>query len=121
MIADYGSEIYDPVANTSCLLPSGEGKGLPFVFGRSFDHPLVCGGGDPKTTGSSCYKWNPSSGTWNKSHTLTKPRKNHLSWTPPSGRGTYLMGGDYGKDKTTEIVNLDGTVKSGFALKYGIR
>ena len=121
MVASVRSEIYNPLTNKSCSLPYGEGKGLPSVFGRTFDHPLVCGGGKPNITGSSCFKWDSSSGTWNKSHTLKKARIYHLSWTPPSGEGTYLMGGNYGGDLTTEIVNIDGTVKWGFDLKYGIR
>ena len=117
-MVDYESEIYNPVSKKSCLLPFH--KDLPFVFKRTFDPPLVCGGRrryENETTANSCYKWN--SGTWKKSHTLLKARYAHISWTPASGEGTYLMGGAYSM-LTTEIVSLDGRVKHGFNLKYAI-
>ena len=122
-MVDYNSEIYDPVSKKSCILPRGEGKDLPFVFARTFDPPLVCGGRrryKNETTASSCYKFNFASGSWTKSHNLRFARYAHISWTPASGDGTYLMGGAYSR-KTTEIVNIEGLSRKGFNLKYDIR
>ena len=122
MLVDYNTEIYNPVSKKSCIMPKGEGQKLPFVFGRTFDPPFVCGGQEKskdEETASSCYRLNIATGYWTKSHTLRNARYAHVSWTPPSGEGTYLMGGSYSR-RTTEIVNVDGSSKKGFDLKYDI-
>ena len=119
MIVDYRTEIYNPVSNQSCMLP----KGLPYIFGRTFDPPLVCGGrysGENEPTATSCSKFNFEDGSWTQSHKLREVRYAHISWTPSSGEGTYLMGGKY-SPLTTEIVNMNGVVKEGFNLKHGLR
>ena len=101
------------------MLPNG----LSYVYGRTFDPPLVCGGikrDKNEITATSCSKFNFDDGSWTKSHELNEVRFDHISWTPSSGEGTYLMGGKY-SPLTTEIVNINGVVKKGFNLKYGIR
>ena len=111
------------MSKKSCFLPKGEGKDLPFVFGRTFDPPLVCGGKrrfKNETTASSCFKFNFGTGSWTKSHSLRNTRSHHISWTPASGEGTYLMGGENNK-RTSEIVKIDGSSKKGFDLKHDIR
>ena len=67
----------------------------------------------------TCLTW--SQGTWNVSHHMIYRRIDHVSWTPASGAGTYLMGGVFitdvpNPDKKTEIVKPDGTAEQGFDL-----
>ena len=72
----------------------------------------------------SCIQWSPDSGSWammNGFH--TKYHRAHVSWTPDTGIGTYLMGGgdrylDYLKNT---LVKPDGTKEAGFQLEYGLR
>ena len=118
------SEIYDPSTQTSCLLPNFTN----WRTGHSQDGPLLCGGGqafsDDDNTLMTCTTW--SQGTWNVSHHLTFRRQNHISWTPTSGAGTYLMGGKKSQNypdpiQKTEIVRPDGTVEQGFDLVSQIR
>ena len=61
--------------------------------------------------------WSPDSGTWDEALTLDFKRRDHVSWTPSSGTGTYLMGGGDSR-KTTTLVNNDGSQEPGFPLKY---
>ena len=117
MIVDTKTEIYNPASNKSCLLP----KVLPRnVNGRTFDPPLVCGGRTHSYTVKSCFKFNFGDGSWTKSNDLREVRYAHISWTPSSGEGTYLMGGKY-SPLTSEIVNINGVVKNGFNLKHELR
>ena len=68
----------------------------------------------------SCFKWDFGSGTWNESITLPRERERSQSWTPKSGVGTYLIGGEVNSN-TTDLVKPDGTVQQGFDLKYESR
>ena len=60
---------------------------------------------------------------WTKSHTLPESRSDHASWTPPSGKGTYLIGDWFvnPNTKTSVIVKADGSVEKGFDLKHATR
>ena len=109
------AEIYDPVTNTSCSLPQlPEGR-----IQHSQDGGLACGGLSAATW-YSCYKWRPASGTWTKAHTLRQRRYNHVSWATTSG--VYLIGGrDSPSLRTSEKLNLDGSVEEAFSLKYDTR
>ena len=75
---------------------------------------LLCGGFD---TSNTCLQWRSDTGTWEESLTLEVRREDHLSWTPSSGIGTYLMGG-YFTDLVTTLIKPDGTQEPGFPLKY---
>ena len=77
------------------------------------DGGLTCGGDDFDSP--SCLQWN--SGKWLTSHTLTERRDYHCSWTPEGNIGTFLMGGG-SHGRTTELAKPDGSVESGFSLKY---
>ena len=85
------------------------------------DGSLLCGG----YYGSHdkfCSAWNSDSGIWNwKFISLPRIRLGHTSWTPQSGVGTYLMGGESSYRDTTDLVKPDGTVQQGFNLKYDTR
>ena len=43
-----------------------------------------------------------------------------VSWTPGTGVGTYLMGGEGEDSERTTLVRPQGTQEPGFALKYDI-
>ena len=106
------AELYVPSSGVSCTLPS-----LPDnrVYHTVTEAGLLCGGSD---TEDSCILWSPDSGTWEEALTLDVKRSYHLSWTPSSGNiGTYLMGGYY-SERTTTLVNNDGSQEPGFPLKY---
>ena len=74
------------------------------------DGSLLCGG----YYGSHdkfCSEWNSDSGIWNwKFISLPRIRLGHTSWTPQSGVGTYLMGGDADSWKTN-LVKPNGRVE----------
>ena len=76
---------------------------------------LICGGGYTERT---CIQWSPDKGIWDEylNH-LDVGREVHASWTPGSGVGTYLIGGDIDRRKTT-LVTTHGTQEPGFPLKY---
>ena len=76
------------------------------------DGSLICGGDDEwENHYQSCSKWNSDSGLWNwKFVTLPRIRQSHVSWTPQSGVGTYLMGGNKDPWKTN-LVMPNGTVE----------
>ena len=81
---------------------------------------LMCGG---YFTSSSCLQWSSVNGTWEEYLTLNIRRKYHVSWTPDSDIGTYLMGG-YAKKSgktTTTLIKPDGSQEPGFSLKYATR
>ena len=109
--ADNTAELYLPSSGASCTLPS-----LPEdrAFHTVTRGGLLCGG---RYTKDSCILWSPDSGTWEEALTLDVRREEHVSWTPTSGIGTYLMGGFYSKNTTT-LVNNDGSQEPGFPLKY---
>ena len=80
------------------------------------DSGLMCGG---QYTSSICVQWSTDNGTWEEYLTLNIRRKHHVSWTPDSDIGTYLMGGYAKKSrKTTTLINPEGSQKLGFSLKY---
>ena len=75
-----------------------------FRFDHSLDGGLACGG-------QSCHLWNPETGSWDLSHTLTgSSRVIHTSWTPGPESGTYVIGG-VGSPKSVQLANTDGTVE----------
>ena len=74
-----------------------------FRSDHSLDGGLACGD-------QSCHMWNPETGSWALSHTLTgSPRYIHTSWTPGPESGTYVMGGT-SSPKSVQLANTDGTV-----------
>ena len=114
----YGSldtaELYLPSSGLSCSLPR-----LPDDRERHTvdSSGLICGGWSPVAT---CIQWSPDTGTWEELLTLDVGRWTHVSWTPNSGIGTYLMGGGYYDEgrRTTTLIRPDGTQETGFSLKY---
>ena len=79
---------------------------------------LLCGGQYTKKT---CLKWRNDIGTWEEILTLGMWRKGgHVSWTPDTGIGTYLIGGDL-YEMTTTLIKPDGTQEQGFFLNHGIK
>ena len=77
---------------------------------------LMCGG---YFTSSSCLQWSSVNGTWEEYLTLDVGRSGHVSWSPDSDIGTYLMGGDDSEaKKTTTLIKSDGSQAAGFILKY---
>ena len=114
-------EIYIPSTNTSCILPDLPDRRTY----SSLDGNLLCGGihrrPDPGAR-STCIKFDLTSGAWTYAYTLDVSRYKHISWTPKSGSGTYLMG-DYfwSKGNTTSLLKPDGTVESGFSLRWKLR
>ena len=81
----------------------------------------MCGGGSFSL--DVCLQWSPETGTWRELPTLDVRRTSHVSWTPDSGIGTYLIGGANiigGKESksTTTLIQPDGTRVPGFTLKY---
>ena len=109
--ADLSAEVFLPATSTSCKLP-----GLVLArYLHTQDNLLVCGGnnGDART---SCEEFSPATGTWARTtHTLQERRVGHVSWSVEEG--TILMGGYYSQT-TSEIVKHDGTMETGFDMKY---
>ena len=62
----------------------------------------------------------PETGIWEDFLDLDITRYGHVSWTPASGFGTFLMGGS-GDERTTTIVKPDGTQERAFMLLYDTR
>ena len=82
------AELFLPSTGTSCTLPA-----LPEArYYHTSDNNILCGG---ERTGprTSCIQLSPDDGTWKQLLTLDLERYCHVSWTPESGIGTYLMGG----------------------------
>ena len=81
----------------------------------------MCGGGFTK--GTTCLKWAPDAGTWTQSHdSLSEQRAGHVTWIPVSGKGTYLIGGfESASKRTSTIIKNDGSIETGFSLKYDTR
>ena len=106
------AELYVPLSGASCTLPS-----LPDIraYHTVSEGGLICGG---DATQDSCIMWSPDSGTWEEALILDVSRWGHVSWTPSSGNnGTYLMGGAY-SERTTTLINNDGSQEPGFPLEY---
>ena len=107
------AELYLPSSGASYPL-----SGLPdWRRYHSVDQELLCGG---SYTPDSCLQWSPDTGSWEAAITLDVWRRDHISWTPANGRGTYLMGG-YDSKSTTTLITPDGEQEPGFPLKYDTR
>ena len=108
------AELYVPSSGASCTLPSLPDHREEHTVSEG---GLLCGGYDIDTR-DSCLMWSPDSGTWEEALTLDVRRYDHVSWTPSSGNnGTYLMGGAY-SERTTTLINNDGSQEPGFPLEY---
>ena len=106
------AEIYHPDRDTPCVLPDLPGN---MRIDHTQDGSMMCGGSH---TPRSCRRWNPDCGAWDEvTNSLTQDRDSHVSWTPADGSGTYLMGGMW-SDRTSEIIDTDGNVRSSFSLKH---
>ena len=105
------AELYQPASGTSCALPQ-----LPDdrYYHTMESSGLICGGYDTEDT---CLQWSPDTGSWEELLTLDVVRFDHVSWTPGTKVGTYLMGGRY-SERTTTLIKPDGTQEQGFDLKY---
>ena len=128
------TELYVPsLPGLSCPLPS-----LP--TGRYFhtvdSSGLLCGGWESggtrnteyttlttiEYTENTCLHWRPDTGTWEDYIIFDLSDRwlvGHMTWTPESGIGTYLMGGGYpGPNPTrTTLIKPDGTQEPGFPLR----
>ena len=114
-------EIYIPSTNKSCTLPDLPDRRRY----SSLDGNLLCGGMHRKPSPgprSTCIKFDFTSGAWTSAYTLDVERWKHVSWTPQSGSGTYLMGNyNWRNANTTSLLKPDGTVESGFSLRWKLR
>ena len=105
------AELYLPSSGVSCSLPQLPGARADHTMESS---GLLCGG---EVTDDSCLQWSQDTGTWEELLTLDVGRARHVSWTPGSDIGTYLMGGNL-NEKTTTLIKPDGTQEPGFPLQY---
>ena len=104
------TELFLPSAGTLCTLPL-----LPYVrVYHTVDNNIICGGDQ---TYDTCLRWNPDIGFWEEMLTLDMERSGHVSWTPSTGIGTYLMGGFY-SSTTTTLITPEGSQEQSFPLKY---
>ena len=115
---DDTAELYLPSSGVSCSLPK-----LPGTWGRYYhtveSTGLLCGG---EYDGDTCLQWSPDTGTWQQLITLDVGRDVHVSWTPSTDIGTYLMGGSESEMmRTTTLIKPDGTQEPGFPLMYDTR
>ena len=106
------AELFLPSDGTSRTLPS-----LPETReDHTVDNHILCGGYD---TSYSCLQWSPDTGTWEELLTLDVRRMYHVSWTPASGTGTFLIGGiASGSEMTTSLITHEGGQETGFSLEY---
>ena len=107
------AELYLPSSGLSCSLPRLPDDDVR-VGHTQESSGLICGGFNSPGT---CIQWIPDTGTWEELLTLDVSRYDHVSWTPGTGVGTYLMGGGY-SERTTTLVRPEGTQEPGFPLKY---
>ena len=109
------AELYLPSSGVSCSLP----KMPDDRRFHTLEPPsgLLCGGG---STSDTCLKWSPDTGSWKELMHLDVRRSTHVSWTPGTDIGTYLIGGYY-SGRTTTLVKQDGTQEPGFTTKYNIQ
>ena len=106
-------ELYLPSSGLSCLIPVFPDS--EWRVGHTQESSgLICGGQNTKDT---CIQLSPDTGTWQEVLTLDISRYHHVSWTPGTGVGTYLMGGK-DRRKATTLIRPDGTQEPGFPLKY---
>ena len=106
------TELFVPSAGTSCTLPPLQ----PQRWYHSVDNNILCGSLETAAW-RSCLKWIPDTGSWKELLTLDVQRYGHVSWTPDTDKGTYLMGGDY-TAWTTVLIKDDGTQEPAFRLQY---
>ena len=110
------TELYLPSSGLSCKLPS-----MPDArYGHTVESTgLICGGYPTAahSQDSSCLMWNK--GSWEEYLTLKVKRRKHVSWTPGSGIGTYLIGGEESPSTTTLIAPNGTQQENPFTLKYG--
>ena len=110
----YTAELYQPASGVSCVLPQLPDDRYVHTVESS---GLLCGG---YYTRDTCLQWSPDTGTWEDLQlTLDVERGYHVSWTPDTEVGTYLMGGYNGM--TTTLIKPDGSQEPGFDLKYDTR
>ena len=107
----YTAELYLPSSGLSCSLPRLPDERYRHTVDSS---GLICGGYDTEDT---CIQWSPATGTWEELLSLDVWRYDHVSWTPGTGVGTYLIGGFY-SERTTTLLTPEGTQEPGFPLKY---
>ena len=103
------AELYVPSIGASCSLPM-----LPqyIAFHTVSESGLLCGFYE-------CLLWSPDSGSWEAAVTLDVKRSGHVSWTPISSPGTYLIGGDDDESwRTSTLITPDASQEPGFVLKY---
>ena len=114
-------ELYLPSSDVSCSLPD-----LPYetnycelgLDGHTVESSGLLCGGYPIEFHYSCLQWNKVTGTWNNL-TLDIERYGHVSWSPDTDIGTYLIGGIAQESKrTTTLIKPDGTQEPGFQLEY---
>ena len=107
--AEKTAEFYNPATGDVCKLSDlPEGRS-----GATLDGSLSC-------VSDNCITWNSDAGSWDTSYTLTQPRTSHISWTPSSGQGTYLLGG-WASPKTSDLLRPDGVVEPAFNLRNETR
>ena len=109
--SDQSSELYHPLTGASCRLPKFPDATTRYY--HTVDNHLLCGG---HMSSGNCLQWSPVNGTW-ESFTLNVTRYYHVSWTPDTDNGTYLMGGSWSWNSTT-LIKPDGSQEEGFGLKY---
>ena len=114
------AELYVPSSNVSCSLPK-----LPDTrYGHTVENTgLLCGGYGSEEVAGTCLQWSPDTGNWEEMFTWDNEypgRADHVSWTPRTDIGTFLMGGEYDGRSTTWI-KPDGTQEMGYRLKYDIQ
>ena len=108
------AELYQPASGVSCALPLLPDARSSHTVESS---GLLCGG---FYTIDTCLQWSPDTGTWEDLQlTLDVGRAYHVSWTPDTEVGTYLMGGYNGM--TATLIKPDRTQEPVFDLKYDTR
>ena len=111
--SDNSAELYLPASGVSCALPQLPDDRQDHTMESS---GLICGG---YYTEDTCLLWSPDNGSWQDLITLDVQRAAHVSWTPVTEVGTFLMGGYYSEmERTTTLIKPDGTQEPGFDLKY---
>ena len=105
------AELFVPSSGLSCELPSLSDKNRQ---GHTVESSgLLCGG----FLDVNCLLWRPDTGTWEDYLQLDVERYLHVSWTPGTDVGNYLMGGSE-SNRSTTLVTPEGTQEPGFQLKY---
>ena len=102
-----------PASGVSCALPQLPDDRDSHTVESS---GLLCGSSG-SVNRNTCLQWSPDTGAWEELLRLDVRRAYHVSWTPGTEVGTYLMGGVYSQ-RTTTLIKRDGTQEPGFDLKY---